>query len=827
MLDKSKVPNNGINIHGSKTLTGVYYAKEANLSAINGTRAFNYGSDTERLANATDGRIKRRVYLTLKTGEQIPQGTFGSGEYAYIADVSGIFDFNKATDEQKNAVKELMADDSPNEFESSVLDAGYYGYLKDDIIVCLDMNIKVKSLGKNIDYGDTDGAPPEIDVKKQKLPRPVKSKKLTKKDSDKLSSVMPALQSKVPSANISGGDLNVDAHEYPKFIKEASGFPNMPSFVHSEHKRLGLDKDAAILDSDTSSEDDSNDNSKRRSKARDKRDSEKSILQDIRSILTSGKLVDRFAAKISDVLKNFIRDSNTFQDSKLVNDQGLNDDESKTQKQEIKFDDTVTDLLKEIEVILRTIATGTDKDKETSKERLQEIMEQTKSMDSDTHNYFTKSINNILTAIKDGTTTPKDVTPKSKSPFVTPEPEVEKKATAKTKADTNTRIEVPKVESKQKNTAIKMVDAFIRPKDQSKKEIASVVKKSEEERTATKKQTITTENGHKMTIPAYTPEPKNMSMMDAIAGSIINRKKDTVVHDAAGNEVSRQAGENKQNYKTALHRKGDEYLGTGNTEKILGKLKSTKLFKDYKKPEKTPISVTPSVKPETITPKAEGIGLQKGDWQKSTTDGMDAVAPESSLLGDAAGVAAGAAGGGVLGKVKKALPYVAGAAIMYGGSKLLDTGLSASGLGKNSVDETADDANWNKMSTWQKMQSGAARGIEKVGSLVGQDTLVNEARAKRISNESNYLNSNQSVSGKIKPALGMMDVKPETQDIASAGIERDITNSSNTAAAPTIINNDNKTTNSSTTKQVMGNTMMTQRNSESAYRNMINKRFSS
>ena len=173
----------------------------------------------------------------------------------------------------------------------------------------------------------------------------------------------------------------------------------------------------------------------------------------------------------------------------------------------------------------------------------------------------------------------------------------------------------------------------------------------------------------------------------------------------------------------------------------------------------------------------------------------------------------------------------AAGAVMYGGSQLLDSGLSAVGVGGKEIDESADDANWNRMSKWEKVQSGVGRGIEKVGSFVGQDSLVNEAKAGRIKHETEWLDrpenkTVQSVSGKIKPALGEVELKPETKEIEAAGIDKETANNKQENVAPTIINNNNTTTNSSPTSQVLSNTMMTQRNSESAYRNMVNKRFS-
>jgi hypothetical protein len=108
------------------------------------------------------------------------------------------------------------------------------------------------------------------------------------------------------------------------------------------------------------------------------------------------------------------------------------------------------------------------------------------------------------------------------------------------------------------------------------------------------------------------------------------------------------------------------------------------------------------------------------------------------------------AGGGKLaqaGKIAKGAAITA--AVTAAGGYAIDAGAGALGVGKDKegndlqIDEKQDDANWDKMSTWEKIQSGAARGVEKTGSFFFMDNLAREARAGRVSRETEYLNAKE------------------------------------------------------------------------------------
>ena len=72
------------------------------------------------------------------------------------------------------------------------------------------------------------------------------------------------------------------------------------------------------------------------------------------------------------------------------------------------------------------------------------------------------------------------------------------------------------------------------------------------------------------------------------------------------------------------------------------------------------------------------------------------------------------------------------------GAAAADTALGMMGVGGKQINDEQDEENWNRMSTFQKAQSGFARGIEKVGTVFGMGNVANEARYNRVMNETNY-----------------------------------------------------------------------------------------
>ena len=128
-----------------------------------------------------------------------------------------------------------------------------------------------------------------------------------------------------------------------------------------------------------------------------------------------------------------------------------------------------------------------------------------------------------------------------------------------------------------------------------------------------------------------------------------------------------------------------------------------------------------------------------------------AIKGGAAALGRGASAGASAVGRAVLPRV------AAGAATLAGGAALpLALGAAAVGgvaylestAGKDEqgndlkVDEKQDEANWQKMTVGQKVQSGLARGIEKIGSTLFLGNMARQARVERIKKETDYLQNN-------------------------------------------------------------------------------------
>lgn len=74
------------------------------------------------------------------------------------------------------------------------------------------------------------------------------------------------------------------------------------------------------------------------------------------------------------------------------------------------------------------------------------------------------------------------------------------------------------------------------------------------------------------------------------------------------------------------------------------------------------------------------------------------------------------------------------------------------GVGGNNINQAQDDANWEKASFLEKMNSGAARGVEKLGRLFFLDNMANEAQAKRVQKETQYLQDKTAAAKKNAPS---------------------------------------------------------------------------
>ena len=132
---------------GATVRQAVHYGKVAGLTQLagssNGTGI--KGAEDQRLKEATDPRIKQRVYFYVPVAGGIPQPEVGLGGSVYQSDLANIYDSRVAT-------RSLSG--SGNSFESAVLDAGYDGYTDPEsgVVVVLGRDVPVKQIGNLSDF---------------------------------------------------------------------------------------------------------------------------------------------------------------------------------------------------------------------------------------------------------------------------------------------------------------------------------------------------------------------------------------------------------------------------------------------------------------------------------------------------------------------------------------------------------------------------------------------------------------------------------------------------------------------------------------------------
>lgn len=107
------------------------------------------------------------------------------------------------------------------------------------------------------------------------------------------------------------------------------------------------------------------------------------------------------------------------------------------------------------------------------------------------------------------------------------------------------------------------------------------------------------------------------------------------------------------------------------------------------------------------------------------------VTPPPIEPNDGGGMPIPSMGGKIGGAITNRVPILLGAAAA-------DTALGMAGVGGKEINDVQDEENWNRMSAFQKAQSGFARGVEKVGTVFGMGNMANEARYQRVMNETNY-----------------------------------------------------------------------------------------
>lgn len=145
--------------------------------------------------------------------------------------------------------------------------------------------------------------------------------------------------------------------------------------------------------------------------------------------------------------------------------------------------------------------------------------------------------------------------------------------------------------------------------------------------------------------------------------------------------------------------------------------------------------------------KLDELKSAKGEGGGSILGDLGGALGGAALLSKAGGaIKGGAAAAGRL--AMSAAPTLAAGAVAVAGGAALDYGLGKVGVGKDEqgndlkVDEKQDEANWQKMTVGQKVQSGIARGIETIGDTLFLGNMARQARVERIKKETDYLQNN-------------------------------------------------------------------------------------
>ena len=173
-----------------------------------------------------------------------------------------------------------------------------------------------------------------------------------------------------------------------------------------------------------------------------------------------------------------------------------------------------------------------------------------------------------------------------------------------------------------------------------------------------------------------------------------------------------------------------------------------KIIHDQSKKVELPGGLEPnsdSAKQEDREKLAEAIATRLKDVMGDMGSNSGFDFPDRRNRRTPGGKAASPSGGSSKGKMGGRVAGVGAGLAMVGAGAAVDYGLGELGVGKDEegndlqVDEKQDDENWDKMTVGEKIQSGMARGVEKVGSSLFLGNIANEAKSERIKNETKYL----------------------------------------------------------------------------------------
>lgn len=139
----------------------IHYSHKPNLTRLdpNFYGAGIRGSESSRLDQTKDTRIKKRVYFYPPVNGGLPRPEVGLGNHVYEAPIPNLHDARMPSPEANKialtAQEHIKNGEHPdNAYERAVLDHGYSGIRTDNIVVVLNKDVPVKysgtSLGKTV-----------------------------------------------------------------------------------------------------------------------------------------------------------------------------------------------------------------------------------------------------------------------------------------------------------------------------------------------------------------------------------------------------------------------------------------------------------------------------------------------------------------------------------------------------------------------------------------------------------------------------------------------------------------------------------------------------
>ena len=618
MATKSILKTNGYAKSGVAAITAVFYSDKKDLKK---SREFNQSST---ISKYTQGRTipptsttNNRTYMLLwKEGTAFPKPPdgFGKGKYAYVAKLEGIYNQDLYGKQYQSDIDESASHDEQEDRltaqEEALLENGFNGYTNGDFVVVLSNNLNISNAGA------VDGSSEDVIEELPKVKGSIRQNKPSTKK-----------QTQIQTEQL-----------IPPHIGGGYSTPSTP-------KQMKVTSAGGLLGGSATTAGVSEGNEKLADK----------IADTVATTLLSDTFIRTFSGKLSNALKEFNSVSKEYQATRK---------EEGTEEVPLGDHKKTDDLLTEIREILKTTQKGTETERDTATNRLQEILEKTQGTGEESRKFLEETINKAIKHLDEPIVVPKQKTPENKvSGKVTPQEK---------------NIQQSELKEK-KPLALEPIakEMTLVPKEEEKV-TPPILTKSK---------------------PVYIKPEEGKGIIHNAVGAFINRNKNVITTDENGNEVSKTPSAMKIGYGKRFMRNTDLILGKGETGKMLRDTRN--LFKKDVKPsisKESGVSTEPTIKaPEDITPK---------DNDDSTGIG----------LGDAADVAEGA--GKLLGKGSGWLGKLGGAA-KFGGRLLgkvaapIAIGLAAKDAydGYNEAGSNFDLKEGQEATTGQKWSSAAGSAV--------------------------------------------------------------------------------------------------------------------